>query len=409
MAKPVNGRDAKSASMTQTMRGPLDGIKVLDLTRLLPGNLCTMLLADLGADVLKVEEPGRGDYIRSVGPIRTQDSYLHLVLNRNKRSLTLNLKTEEGKAILGDLVRNADVLAEGFRPGVMDRLGIGYEALREINPRLVYCAISGYGQDGPYRHLPGHDLNYMGVGGALELFGYEDRPPTVPGLSIADIGGGSQMAIIGILSALVARQSMGQGQLVDVAMTDGVVYWLSLHAGWYFGTGRSPRRGETLLLGRYPCYAVYETADGGNLTVGCLEEHFWANLCKAIDREAYIPLQISEERRVEIFADLQDIFRTRTRTEWMEFFADKNVCVGPSYLVEEALEDPQVRHREMFTQMEHSVEGTIHQLGIPIKLSGTPGSIRLPPPTLGEHTDSVLRSLGYDDAAIAQFRASGVV
>ena len=391
------------------MSGPLEGIKVLDLTRLLPGNLCTMLLADLGADVLKVEEPTRGDYIRSIDPIHKKESYLHLVLNRNKRSLTLDLKAEAGKAILRELVRNADVLVEGFRPGVMGRLGVGYEVLREVNPRLVYCAISGYGQDGPYRHLPGHDLNYLGVGGALELFGYEGSPPTVPGLSIADIGGGSQMATTGILAALIARQTSGEGQFIDVAMTDGVVYWLSLHAGWYFGTGQSPQRGGTLLLGRYPCYAVYETADGGHLTVGCLEDHFWANLCRAIDREAYVPLQMSEERRAEIFADLQDIFRTRSRQEWMAFFADKNVCVGPSYLIEEAMQDPQLRHRGMFTRMEHTVEGTIQQLGIPIKLSGTPGSIRIPPPALGEHTDSVLRSLGYDNAAVSELRANGVV
>lgn len=391
------------------MAEALAGLRVLDLTRLIPGDLCTMLLADLGAEVLKVEEPGQGDYIRWLQPIHKRESYLHLILNRNKRSLTLNLKTEAGREILRRLVQQVDVLVESFRPGVMDRLGVGDGVLKEINPRLVYCAITGYGQEGPYRDLPGHDLNYMGVAGALELFGYEGSPPAVPGLTIADIGGGAQMAVIGILTALMARERTGLGQFVDVSMTDGVVYWLSVHAGWSFATGRSPRRGETVLLGRYPCYAIYQTADGGYLTVGCLEERFWANLCRALGREEYIGEQWSEERREAIFEDLGSMFRTRPRQEWMAFFRDKDVCVGPSYLIEEAVQDPQLQHRQMFMEMEHPIEGTIHQLGIPIKLSDTPGSVRLPPPTLGEHTESVLTELGYTPGQIARFREAAII
>lgn len=389
------------------MRGPLEGVRILDLTRLLPGAFCTMLLADLGADILKVEEPPRGDPIRWL-PASLQASHLHRILNRNKRSLTLNLRTHAGREILLQLVREADVLVESFRPGVMERLGLGYDALRNVNPGLVYCAITGYGQDGPYRDLPGHDLNYMGFAGALELFGSEGSPPIVPGLTIADLGGGAQMAATGILAALIWRQRTGRGQFVDISMTDGVVSWLAVAVAWYLGTGRSPRRGEHVLLGRYPCYAIYPAADG-YLTVGCLEERFWANLCRALGKEEYIPLQWSEEHRQAIFDDLGAIFRTRTRQEWMKFFRDKDVCVGPSYLLEEALHDPHLQHRQMFVQAGLPQEGAPVQIGIPIKLSGTPGALRYPAPALGEHTEEILSDLGYTSGQIAKLREEGVI
>lgn len=389
------------------MRGPLEGVQILDLTRLLPGAFCTMLLADLGADVLKVEEPPRGDPIRWLPPV-LQASHLHRILNRNKRSLTLNLRTQAGRGILLQLVQKADVLVESFRPGVMDRLGLGYDALRNVNPGLVYCAITGYGQDGPYRDLPGHDLNYMGFAGALELFGSEGSPPVVPGVTVADIGGGAQMAAVGILAALIARRRTSRGQFVDICMTDGVVSWLGVAVAWYLGTGRSPRRGEHVLLGRYPCYAIYPAADG-YLTVGCLEERFWANLCRALGKEEYIPLQWSEEHRQAIFDDLSAIFRTRTRKEWMAFFWDKDVCVGPSYLLEEALRDPHLQHRQIFVQAELPQQGAAVQVGIPIKLSGTPGALRYPAPALGEHTEEILRDLGYTSGQIAKLREEGVI
>jgi len=390
------------------MSGPLAGIKVIDCSRLLPGGFCTMLLGDLGADVIKIEEPGRGDYIREFMPFIGEQSAMHLVLNRNKRSMTLNLKDPEGVAILKRLVSEADVLVEGFRPGVMDRLGVGYGALREENPRIVYCAITGYGQTGPYANRPGHDLNYVGIAGALEQFGPKGAPPTVPGLTIADIGGGAQMAIIGIISALIARQNTGKGQYVDISMTDGVVYWLSLFAGWYFGTGSSPKRGEHMLLGQFPCYAMYPARDG-YMTVGCLEPHFWANLCKALGREQYISEQLNIDDAPMIFDDLSSIFSTKTRAEWDTFFADKNVCVGPVNLIEDALHDPQLVHREMFATTQHATEGTIRQLGIPIKLSDTPGEISLPPPNLGAHTKEILADIGMSQMEIEALKSKGVV
>jgi crotonobetainyl-CoA:carnitine CoA-transferase CaiB-like acyl-CoA transferase len=389
--------------------GALDGIRVLDLTRLLPGGFCSWLLADLGADVLKIEEPGRGDYLRWFPPIKVRESGMFLVLNRNKRSLTLNLKTEAGHEVFRRLVATADVVLEGFRPGVMDRLGLGWKTLHEINPRLVYCAISGYGQDGPYRDLVGHDLNYLGIAGALELMGERGRPPIVPGLSIADIGGGAQMAATGILAALLARTHTGQGQFVDISMTDGVVAWLSIHAGRYFTDGMAPTRGEMALAGAFPCYQVYACADGRYLTIGCIEPQFWRNLCVALGLEEYVAHQWAEDRREEIFARLSDVFRMRTREEWFAYLRDREVCVGPSSTFDEAFADPQLVHRQMVRDAEHPVEGRVRELGPPIKLSDTPAEYRLPAPGLGEHNGDVLRGLGYNEAEIAAMERAGVI
>jgi crotonobetainyl-CoA:carnitine CoA-transferase CaiB-like acyl-CoA transferase len=334
---------------------------------------------------------------------------MFLVLNRNKKSITLNLKTDQGRDVLRRLAATADVLLEGNRPGVMDRLGVGYEALRRINRRLIFCALTGYGQDGPYRDLVGHDLNYLGIAGGLELMGEKGRAPIVPGLPIADIGGGAQMAVIGILTALLARERTGEGQFVDVAMTDGVVAWLSIQAGAYFAGGDVPQRGEMLLAGAFPCYSVYETKDGRYLTIGCVEDRFWRNLCSALDVEEYIPHQWAPDKRDQIFARLRAIFRTRTREGWFAFLFDRDVCVGPSYSLDETFEDPQVAHRGMVVESEHPVEGKVKELGCPIKLSETPAESRMPAPRLGEHTEDVLRSLGFSGDDIAVMSAAGVI
>jgi len=389
--------------------GALDGLRVLDLTRLLPGGFCSWLLGDLGAEVIKVEEPGRGDYLRWFPPLKVRESGMFLVLNRNKKSLTLNLKADAGKAVFRRLAEGADVVLEGYRPGVMDRLGLGWKALHELNPRLVYCAITGYGQDGPYRDLVGHDLNYLGIAGALELMGERGRPPIVPGLSIADLGGGAQMAAVGILGALLARARTGLGQLVDISMTDGVVAWLSVHAGRYFTDGVTPRRGEMALAGASPCYQVYECADGRFLTVGCIEPHFWKNLCVALGVEEYVDHQWSEERREEIFARLRAVFRTRARDDWFAALRGRDICVGPSSTFDEAFADPQLVHRGMVVESEHPVEGRLRELGAPIKLSETPAEYRRPAPQLGEHNDEILRALGYEPADIAEMASAGVI
>jgi crotonobetainyl-CoA:carnitine CoA-transferase CaiB-like acyl-CoA transferase len=388
----------------------LSGLTVLDLTRLLPGAYCTQMLADLGADVVKVEEPGRGDYNREFPPINVKESGSFLLLNRNKRSVTVNLKTEEGKAILQRLAARADILVEGFRPGVMDRLGVGYEALTKENPRLIYCAISGYGQDGPYAKTPGHDLNYMALAGALQLFGKAGEGPIVPGLSIADQGGGSLMAAFGILAAVLGRARTGKGQFVDVSMTDGAVSWLGYHAADYLFAGVEPKGGERRFIGQAPCYNVFRCADGRHITLGLIEPQFWNRFCDIAGlpdlKEEQWPEGEAADRQMKQVADLM---ASRSCDEWMALLGPADLPVAPVNTMREAFNDPQFKHREMLLEMDHPVEGRIPQLGFPIKFSDTPGRLRTPPPLLGEHNDEVLRSLGYADGDIEELRRKSAI
>jgi crotonobetainyl-CoA:carnitine CoA-transferase CaiB-like acyl-CoA transferase len=383
---------------------------VLDLTRLLPGAFCSQILADLGATVVKVEEPGGGDYHRAFPPIARAESGSFLLLNRNKQSITLNLKKAAGRKILEELAAQSDILIEGFRPGVMQRLGLAYDALKQINPRLIYCAISGYGQDGPYRERPGHDLNYLALCGALQLFGKAGEGPIVPGLSIADVGGGSLMAVAGILAALIARGRTGTGQLVDISMTDGATAWLALHAADWLFAGVEPRGGERPFIGQAPCYNVYRCADGRYVALGIIEAHFWHRFCDATGlaelRDRQWP-QGEEARRQA--AILQALFSSKPRDEWMRTLAPIDIPFTPVNSMAEAFQDAQLQHRAMLQSLEHPVEGRIPQLGFPIKLSDTPCTMRNPPPMLGEHTDAVLMALGYCQSAIDELRRSETI
>src|SRR5919198_881839 len=309
------------------MSGPLGGVTVLDLTRLLPGGYCTLLLADLGADVVKVEEPGRGDYIRWTPPLVEGESAAHRALNRGKRSVALNLKDPAGAEVLRRLSERSDVLVESFRPGVLARLGVGHDALRAANPRLVSCAITGYGQDGPYRDRVGHDINYLGFGGALDLMGVEGGPPVVPAVQVGDMAGGGMAAVIGILAALLQRGRTGRGRFVDTAMMDGVVSWLSIHAGAYLQTGDEPRRGRMPLSGAYACYGVYECADGKWLAVGALEPQFWTALCGALGVPELVDTQFGpRDQQREMATRLSSLFAERGRDEWLEVLAPLEAC-----------------------------------------------------------------------------------
>lgn len=388
---------------------PLDSIRVLDLTRLLPGPFCTWLLADFGADVIKVEDPSLGDYARWSEPKQGDMGAMFHALNRNKKSLSLNLKTEKGREIFRQLVKEADVLVESFRPGVMDRLGVGYESLNEINPRLIYCAITGYGQDGPYAHLPGHDINYLSYAGMLDLQGVRGGPPFVPAVQVADIGGGALMAGMGILMALLARDRTGKGQFVDISMMDGVISWMPVLSD-FLATGRLPRRGEMVLSGGKACYGVYETADGRYLSVGALEPKFWEVFCQEIGKPEFIsrlnaPLDEQDRMKESIAA----VMKTKTLAEWMDIFRDKDTCVAPVLNLEEAVQNPQVKHRQMVMEVQHPSLGMIRQVGFPIKLSETPAQYRHLAPKLGEHNEEILTQLGYSAADIEQLRKERVI
>jgi len=376
---------------------PFARFRVLDVSRQLPGPFCSTLLADLGMDVLMVTAPG--------DPFATGIPFLA----RNKRSMTLNLKTAAGRDIFLRLVAGADVVLEGFRPGVMARLGLGYDTLARENPRLVYCAISGYGQDGPYRERVGHDVNYLGYAGVLGYIGDVEGPPVIPGVQIADIGGGSLMAAIGILAALLARTETGRGQMVDIAMLDGAVAWNVYHTLLYLLAGRAPERGRSQTTGHYPCYAIYETSDGRHLTIGAYETHFWTTLCRHFGREDFVSHQWDEgEKRTEMFAFFRAAFRRKTLAEWRPELEQLEICFGPVNTLEEAFADPQVQHRRMILETE-TATGRSLTIGSPLKLGATPPTLRTPPPALGEHTDAVLTHLGFDARAIASLRADKVV
>src|SRR5437764_19304 len=357
------------------MTRPLEGIRILDLSRLLPGGFCTLLLADLGADVLKVEDTGMGDYVRWAPPYHegaedSAKSAMFLALNRNKRSIRVNLKDEGGRDVLLRLAREYDVLLESFRPGVLDRLGVGYERLRECNPGLVYCAITGYGQDGPKRDASGHDMNYLGLVGLLGLTGASGGEPVQAAGQIADLGGGALMAAFGIMAALRERDGgpeapgSGEGQFVDVSMADGALSWLAMVAATYFANGSVPRRGDLPLAGALVCYRPYECADGF-ISLGALEPKFWSAWCRGVGREDLVAKQF-ERPGSDVHAEVSEIFRQRTRAEWEAFARKHDCCLEPVLELDEALSSELVAAREMVVELDQpGAERTVRQLGIP--------------------------------------------
>jgi alpha-methylacyl-CoA racemase len=392
---------------------PLADIRVLDVTRLLPGGFCSLLLADLGAEVLKLEDTGMGDYIRWAPPYYGTEaendlgtrSSLYLALNRGKRSARLDLKNEAGREAFLRLVSNHDVVLDGFRPGVLDRLGVGYKRMREANPGVVYCAITGYGQDGSHAQRAGHDVNYLALTGLLGLTGAADGPPVQAGGQIADIGGGALMAAFGVLAALHERERSGEGQAVDVSMTDGALSWLAMVAGRYFCDGEVPRRGEGQLSGGILCYLPYEAADGW-VSCGALEPKFWAKWCAEAGRPDLVEVQF-EPPGSPAHAEVAAVFRSRTRAEWGAFNDEHDCCIEPVLELDEALDSELVRSREMVVEVEQPGIGTVRQLGLPLKLGRTPGDPTRPAPAFGEHTEAALREAGYSAEQVAELIASG--
>jgi len=401
----------------------LEDIKILDLAHLVPGSLCTMILSDLGADVIKIEAPpevgGRGAGL-GLSP-RGEEGRRQAAfdaLNRNKKSVGLNLRSEKGRQIFYQLAQTADVIVEGFRPGVVKRLGVDYEAIKAINSRVVYCSLSGYGQDGPYSSFSGHDVNYISIAGALDLIGTTGGSPVIPLNLLADFAGASLHGVMGILAALVARGKTGVGQYVDIAYTDGVISLLSWFISNHFSNGAMYKRGETWLHGAYPYYGAYEAKDGKYVSIGCVEPWFWENLCRALGKEEYIPYCVAPEHFIhkpeddkweEISSYLKQVFLTKTRDEWFEFLSKKDVPVGKVHTLDEFSSDPQVLHRQMVIEMDHPTVGKVKQPGIAIKLSETPGKVRTFAPLFGEHTEEVLLQLSYTDTQISELRQAKVI
>ncbi|RLC95988.1 MAG: CoA transferase [Chloroflexi bacterium] len=398
----------------------LSGIKVIDLAGLGPSAIAAMMLGDMGADVLKIDLPPGGGS-RGVGeglPFFPEDAEetekmtAYMATNRNKKNMALNLRSEAGQAIFHKLAKEYDVIIEAFRPGVMDRMNVGYQTLSQINPRIIYCSVSGYGQTGPYRSFPGHDANYAGMGGVLGLIGESKEGAPVIALNIvADVAVAVLQAVIGILLAVCARERTGRGQHVDISMTDGVVSLLIgiPGAGEYLYNGIVPQRGETMTSGTQPFYSVYQTKDNKYLTLCPIEPRFWGNLCRAIGREDFAPHQFDSNKKDEIYAELREIFLTRTRDEWFDSLTQADVPVGKVLELDELFSDPQVLHRQMVVDVDHPKFGKVKQIGISIKLSDTPGEIRSLGVTLGKNTTEVMSGLGYSSAEIEELRGQGVI
>jgi crotonobetainyl-CoA:carnitine CoA-transferase CaiB-like acyl-CoA transferase len=381
--------------------GPLAGVRVLDLTRLLPGPFASLVLADLGASVDKVEDTGAGDYLRLTPPLTGDTSATFLALNRGKRSACLDLKKASARSALLRMVARYDVFFEQFRPGVLDRLGLGHATLLAENPRLVVCALTGYGQDGPMALRAGHDINYLARAGVLGMQGPAGAAPQVPGFQLADFGGGL-WSVIGILAALHERERTGKGKVVDVAMVESSMGFALASLGQLFG-GHSPSRGDEPLTGGLALYGAYATRDGKYVTLGALEPKFWMAFCAGAGIEADTSALLPGPHQAALKERLRAIFASRTRAEWQAFGREHDCCLEPVLEPDELRDDEQLRARGMFFEMD-SPWGRIAQMRTPL---AERGATYAPPPKQGEHTDAILREAGLDDAAIVAMRAEG--
>lgn len=400
---------------------PLSGIKILDLTRLLPGPMCTLHLADMGADVLKIEELSIGDYARLMPPMQNKNSVFFHAVNRNKRSIAIDLTREEGRLLFFKLSETADIIVESFRPGVVNKLGIDYETLKKNNPKLIYCSITGYGQTGPYRDKAGHDINYCAYTGVLdrgrkpnlshslipspngEGAGGEVQP-FIPNFQIADVVGGSLNAAMGILAALVQQKMTGEGQYIDVSIMDGIL----AHATTALAQVDHGEHG--FLTGALPCYSIYETSDKKFMALGALEFKFWERFCKAIDRaDLVIFHMVAEEQAQKVFTEVSTIFESNTQQFWTEKFKDIDCCVSPILSLKEALNNEQVQARNMIQIKNYHDEGEVLQFGLPLKFSSFQFEVEMPAPLLGEHTEAELQKIGCSESEIKELRKNKII
>lgn len=392
------------AGFGEYMTSALEGIRVLDLSRMLPGPYCSMMLADLGAEVIKVEEPS-GDPTRRSPPIIDGHSSPFAQINRNKKSIAIDLKQAEGRDIFLKLASTADCVLEQFRPGVVDRLGINYAAVAEVNPRIVYCSLTGFGQDGPHRERSGHDLNYLALSGVLGLTTDERGKPAIPGVQVADLAGG-MIAGFAILAALLARERTGRGQYVDVSMFDVMLSMLPIPAAHHFAGATIPVGGKYVLTGAYPFYNVYETSDGKFMTLGALEPKFWVNFCRKVEREDLTARQFdSGAQRDNLFEEMRAMFKSRTQAEWVELMLDADCCCEPVLSMSEAFEHAQTRAREMV----HQSSSITDQLGFSYKLSDTPPRETSRAPALGENTAELLTAAGISKEERNRLSEAGVI
>jgi len=382
-----------------TSKGALSGVTVLDLSRLLPGPYCSMILADHGARVIAVED--KKQYAK--------DGLFLPNICRNKEHMTLDLKSEAGREIFTRLLKNADIVLEGFRPGVVKRLGVDYDSIRKINPAIIYCSVTGYGQTGALSQRAGHDVNYLGHAGILELIGEAGRPPSIPGVQIADIAGGGMNAAIGILLALYAREKTGKGQYIDISMTDSMVSLLPVALIMRQFFGQAPERGNAMLSHRYACYNTYETSDGRYMAVGAVESRFWKLLCDHLGFPQYANLQYDETEREKIIDAFRRVFRQKSMAQWEKEFSRMDVCVSSIRNLDEVLESPHFKEREMVVELAGADGKPEKALGVPVKLSETPGSVRTSSISFGADTKAILKEYGYTDEQILHFVENDVI
>jgi alpha-methylacyl-CoA racemase len=375
--------------------GPLQGIRILDLTRLLPGPLGAMLMADMGAEVIKIEDPNAPDYVRVFPPFVGGESVNYLAYNRSKRSMFLDYKSEEGRKIFFELVKTADVVVEQFRPNYLDKMGLGYEDAKKVNPKIIYVSVTGYGQTGPYAHLAGHDLNYIAYAGVLGITGEKDSPPTLPGVQLADIAGGSYMSVIATLSALHARTQTGVGQHVDVSMTDAVMPLLSVSYAIYSATNQAQNRGTLPLSGGMPNYGVYECKDKKYIALGTLEPKFWGKFCDLTNKPDWKMFMLPQNpEQLQSFKNLiGGLFLEKKQSEWVQFGLENDLLISPVYGLEDLENDPHLQVRKMIIETEHPMVGKLKSIGVPLKFSETEAKPSWAAPILGEDTEAILREL----------------